>query len=65
MTTTARSELRRAEPQLAWLAENCWMVSSRNPAALLQCNTYLRIFSGPRHGTSLCIDPGSNFDWQA
>lgn len=47
------------------VAENCWMVGYRNPAALLQCNTYLRIFSGPRQGTSICIDPGSQFDWCA
>jgi serine/threonine-protein kinase len=29
---------------------------------LLQCNTYLRIFSGPRQGIGFCIDPGSQFD---
>jgi hypothetical protein len=44
------------------VAENCWMIGFRNPASLLQCNTYLRIFAGPRHGTSVCIDPGSQFD---
>jgi glyoxylase-like metal-dependent hydrolase (beta-lactamase superfamily II) len=38
------------------------MIGHRNPASLLQCNTYLRIFPGPRHGTSICIDPGSQFD---
>jgi len=38
------------------------MIGYRNPASLLQCNTYLRIFPGPRHGTSICIDPGSQFD---
>src|SRR5262245_17843248 len=41
------------------------MVSHRNPASLLQCNTYLRIFPGARHGTSICIDPGSQFDARA
>ena len=63
MTTTARIDWRRPEAQPLLVAENCWMIGCRNPAALLQCNTYLRIFSGPRHGTSICIDPGSQFDW--
>jgi serine/threonine-protein kinase len=53
----------RSEPLC--VAENCWMVGGRNPGALLQCNTYLRIFTGHRHGTSICIDPGSQFDWPA
>ena len=44
------------------VAERCWMIGYRNPASLLQCNTYLRIFPGARHGTSICIDPGSQFD---
>jgi serine/threonine-protein kinase len=38
------------------------MIGYRNPASLLQCNTYLRIFPGARQGTSICIDPGSQFD---
>jgi flavorubredoxin len=38
------------------------MIGYRNPTSLLQCNTYLRIFPGSRHGTSICIDPGSQFD---
>src|SRR5690349_5982056 len=44
------------------VAERCWMVSSRDPDSLLQCNTYLRIFPGARHGTCVCIDPGSRLD---
>jgi flavorubredoxin len=44
------------------IAERCWMIGYRNPQSLLQCNTYLRIFPGARHGTSVCIDPGSQFD---
>jgi serine/threonine-protein kinase len=44
------------------VAERCWMVGYRNPQSLLQCNTYLRIFPGARQGTSICIDPGSQFD---
>jgi glyoxylase-like metal-dependent hydrolase (beta-lactamase superfamily II) len=44
------------------VAERCWMIGHRNPASLLQCNTYLRIFPGARHGTSICVDPGSQFD---
>lgn len=44
------------------IGERCWMIGYRNPQALLQCNTYLRIFPGPRHGTSICIDPGSQLD---
>ena len=35
--------------------------SSRQPS-LLQCNTYLRLFPNARQGTSICIDPGSQFD---
>lgn len=38
------------------------MIGYRNPSSLLQCNTYLRIFSGPRQGICFCIDPGSQFD---
>jgi glyoxylase-like metal-dependent hydrolase (beta-lactamase superfamily II) len=44
------------------VAQDCWMIGFRNPSSLLQCNTYLRIFAGPRQGTSVCIDPGSQFD---
>jgi glyoxylase-like metal-dependent hydrolase (beta-lactamase superfamily II) len=44
------------------VAEGCWMIGYRNPASLLQCNTYLRQFSGPRNGTNICVDPGSQFD---
>lgn len=44
------------------IAERCWMIGYRNPQSLLQCNTYLRIFPGARHGTSVCIDPGSQLD---
>lgn len=44
------------------VAESCWMVGYRNPTSLLQCNTYLRQFPGARQGTSICIDPGSQFD---
>jgi glyoxylase-like metal-dependent hydrolase (beta-lactamase superfamily II) len=59
MSRVAHSEAPR-QPLL--VAENCWMIGHRNPASLLQCNTYLRVFAGPRHGTSFCIDPGSQFD---
>jgi glyoxylase-like metal-dependent hydrolase (beta-lactamase superfamily II) len=38
------------------------MIGYRNPASLLQCNTYLRQFSGARQGINVCIDPGSQFD---
>lgn len=38
------------------------MIGYRNSQSLLQCNTYLRIFPGARHGTSICIDPGSQLD---
>jgi glyoxylase-like metal-dependent hydrolase (beta-lactamase superfamily II) len=44
------------------VAERCWMIGCRNPSSLLQCNTYLRQFSGPGHGTTVCVDPGSRFD---
>lgn len=49
-------------PQPLNVAERCWMISSRDPGSLLQCNTYLRIFPGPRQGTCVCIDPGSRLD---
>jgi len=55
----------RPEAQPLRVAEDCWMISDRNPELLLQCNTYLRIFPGPRHGTSICIDPGSQYHWTA
>jgi serine/threonine-protein kinase len=38
------------------------MIGHRNPSSLLQCNTYLRQFPGPRYGTSICVDPGSQLD---
>lgn len=44
------------------VAERCWMIGYRNPTSLLQCNTYLRVFPDARQGTSICIDPGSQFD---
>lgn len=44
------------------VAERCWMIGHRNPTSLLQCNTYLRLFPNARQGTSICIDPGSQFD---
>ncbi len=53
---------RPTPPQPLAVAEGCWMIGHRNPSSLLQCNTYLRQFSGPRHGTNICIDPGSQFD---
>lgn len=37
------------------------MVGYRNPAALLQCNTYLRRFGGSRQ-INVVIDPGSQVD---
>ncbi len=51
-----------ADQQPLTVTENCWMIGHRNPASLLQCNTYLRVFAGPRQGISFCIDPGSQFD---
>jgi glyoxylase-like metal-dependent hydrolase (beta-lactamase superfamily II) len=41
----------------------CWMVGRRNPAALLQCNTYLRTFERGTSPVHLCIDPGSRTDY--
>ena len=54
--------IRPAEAQPLTVVYNCWMIGFRNPASMLQCNTYLRVFAGPRQGTSICIDPGSQFD---
>jgi len=61
-TTSFSGGIHRSASQPLIVAQNCWMIGYRNPASLLQCNTYLRIFSGPRHGISFCIDPGSQFD---
>jgi glyoxylase-like metal-dependent hydrolase (beta-lactamase superfamily II) len=44
------------------VAPNCWLVGHRNPHALLQCNTYLRIYDG-KSPERVCIDPGSQFDY--
>jgi serine/threonine-protein kinase len=44
------------------VAPNCWLVGHRNPASLLQCNTYLRIFDEGRP-FHVCADPGSQFDF--
>jgi serine/threonine-protein kinase len=38
-------------------------VGHRNPASLLQCNTYLRILNGRESSVRVCIDPGSQFDY--
>ena len=45
------------------IAANCWMVGYRNPASLLQCNTYLRIFEDAAGPVRVCVDPGSQFDY--
>lgn len=45
------------------IAANCWMVGHRNPASLLQCNTYLRIFDEASRPYRVCIDPGSQLDY--
>jgi len=42
---------------------NCWMVGRRNPASLLQCNTYIRAFDAGRITVHVCIDPGSRTDY--
>src|SRR4029450_9077651 len=56
----AQNQLPPAQP--LEVAERCWMIGYRNPSSLLQCNTYLRQFSGPGSDTNLCVDPGSQFD---
>lgn len=45
------------------IAPNCWLVGHRNPASLLQCNTYLRILNDGAAGVRVCVDPGSQFDF--
>ena len=45
------------------VSPNCWLVGHRNPASLLQCNTYLRILDDGASGVRVCIDPGSQFDY--
>lgn len=40
---------------------DCYMIGARNPDAILQCNTYLRIFRG-RRPIRYCVDPGSRRD---
>ncbi len=42
---------------------DCYMVGYRNPAALLQCNTYLRSFQGGGGAVHVCVDPGSRRDY--
>ncbi len=43
--------------------EGCWMVGHRNPASLLQCNTYVRSFEKGSSPVHVCVDPGSQFDY--
>ncbi len=43
--------------------EGCWMVGHRNPASLLQCNTYVRSFERGSSPVHVCVDPGSQFDY--
>lgn len=40
-----------------------WFVGHRNPAALLQCNTYVRSFESGSSRVNVCIDPGSQLDY--
>ena len=47
------------------VVEDCWMVGHRNPASLLQCNTYVRTFPKGQTPVHVCIDPGSQFDYPA
>ena len=62
MSASSSQRPKASEAKPLPIAERCWMIGYRNPTSLLQCNTYLRIFPGPRHGTTICIDPGSQFD---
>ena len=61
-TNSYSSGIHRSASQPLIVSKDCWMIGYRNPSSLLQCNTYLRIFSGPRQGIGFCIDPGSQFD---
>lgn len=61
-TSSNASGIHRSASQPLIVAKDCWMIGYRNPASMLQCNTYLRIFSGPRQGIGFCVDPGSQFD---
>lgn len=46
------------------LSDGCYMVGHRNPDSLLQCNTYLRSFSGQGPRTAhWVVDPGSQVDY--
>ncbi len=45
------------------VADGCWMVGHRNPASLLQCNTYVRSFERGSSPIHVCVDPGSQFDY--
>jgi serine/threonine-protein kinase len=38
-------------------------VGHRNPASLLQCNTYVRTFTSGESPVHVCVDPGSQFDY--
>lgn len=43
--------------------EGCHLVGHRNPASLLQCNTYIRTFDHGDSQVHVCVDPGSQFDY--
>lgn len=45
------------------IAEDCFMVGRRDPASILQCNTYLRTFRGRGSPMHWCVDPGSRIDY--
>lgn len=45
------------------VVEGCHMVGRRNPESILQCNTYLRTFTGGGKKTHWCVDPGSALDY--
>ena len=45
------------------VVEGCHMVGRRNPESILQCNTYLRTFTGGGKKTHWCVDPGSAIDY--
>ena len=41
----------------------CNLVGHRNPASMLQCNTYVRSFEGSGSPVHVCVDPGSQVDY--
>ncbi len=45
------------------VGQHCWLVGRRNPASMLQCNTYLCTLGEGTSQRRICVDPGSQYDF--